>query len=488
MEGRVAPRQLLYQDQLPLAISSRSHRRIFHPEGANEYGASGGTRTNIIRIPISADSMLDAQHSYLQFTLHNTGGNPMALDITPASIIRRIRLESAGATLEEIVGYNKLYNSILFPAQADFSKGSENSMMQGTEGRGNGAPQQLDDFTNTALVPVAGTQGMTSAYQSPFISSAAANTQDVGAVINGASSVVVSLPIVCGLLNMEKYVPLVMMSGGLVLEIELDNAHSVGYSSTRAAVGTSIVPEWKVSEVRYVAHLIDLEREFYDRMRAVMEGTGGVLQLASQTYRNFQSSITGGTAAEVSIPNRVKSVKSIFWCASNQAMDSGEVGAGNGGYASSSALNVLAGTGGQFQFRIGSVLYPPTAVRCSTSQKSEALMELNKAFGSIGFVDGKGSLLTAQSYAVNTNRAGAKYPVGNKAVYDSAFSFCPFGLDFEAFPRTALESGVNTADFSLPTNLILSGATFTNPTNINVWVLADAIFYVNMDGSVSVSV
>ena len=486
MEGRVAPRQLLYQDQLPLAISSRSHRRIFHPEGANEYGASGGTRTNIIRIPISADSMLDAQHSYLQFTLHNTSAaDPMALDITPASIIRRIRLESAGSTLEEIVGYNKLYNSILFPAQADFSKGSENSMVQGTQGRGNGAPQQLDDFTGNGGV----SDGMTASYQSPFIATLAANTQDVGAVLNGGSSVVVSLPIVCGLLNMEKYVPLVMMSGGLVLEIELDNAHSVGYSATRAAVTTSIAPEWKVSEVRYVAHLIDLEREFYDRMRAVMEGTGGVLQLASQTYRNFQSSVNAlQTSAEVSIPNRVKSVKSIFWCASNQAMDSGELGLGNGGYASSSSLNVLGGAGGQFQFRIGSVLYPPTAVRCQTHQKSEALMELNKAFGSIGFVDGKGSLLTTQSYGANIDRAGAKYPVGNKQVFQSAFSFSPFGLDFEAFPRTALESGVNTADFSLPTNLILSGATFTNNTNINVWVLADAIFYVNMDGSVSVSV
>ena len=63
-------------------------------------------------------------------------------------------------------------------------------------------------------------------------------------------------------------------------------------------------------------------------------------------------------------------------------------------------------------------------------------------------------------------------------------------MDLEAFQRVAIESGVNTADRSLPISLILGYTTANLPTatNVDVFVLADALFYINGDGSMSVSV
>ena len=70
------------------------------------------------------------------------------------------------------------------------------------------------------------------------------------------------------------------------------------------------------------------------------------------------------------------------------------------------------------------------------------------------------------------------------------YVFCPYGLDLEAFQRVAIESGVNTADRSLPISLLLNTLAGANvhAQNIDVFVLADALFYLNADGSMSVSV
>ena len=60
---------------------------------------------------------------------------------------------------------------------------------------------------------------------------------------------------------------------------------------------------------------------------------------------------------------------------------------------------------------------------------------------------------------------------------------------FEAFQRVALEAGINTADRSLPINFIFdrTGAS-ANPTRLDIYVLCDAIYFINLDGTVSVSV
>ena len=129
---RQAPRQIMYENQLPLAIESKSQRRLFFPEGGSSYGPTGNTQgnPNIIRIPVNADSLLDVQHSYLQFKVRHedaTNNRGMAADFgTP--FIRRLRIESGGTTLEDIEEYGKLYGGVLFPTQASVGAVQDSSL------------------------------------------------------------------------------------------------------------------------------------------------------------------------------------------------------------------------------------------------------------------------------------------------------------------------------------------------------------------------
>ena len=56
--NRVAPRQVNYDNILPLAIESRSNRREFLPVNGQNF--SNTTGATIARIDVNADSMLDS--------------------------------------------------------------------------------------------------------------------------------------------------------------------------------------------------------------------------------------------------------------------------------------------------------------------------------------------------------------------------------------------------------------------------------------------
>jgi len=68
---RVLPKTVDYSDVLPLAVESRARRRTFFPVNGQEFVSNGA---NIIRFDLSADALLDTQHSYLRFTLTLDGG------------------------------------------------------------------------------------------------------------------------------------------------------------------------------------------------------------------------------------------------------------------------------------------------------------------------------------------------------------------------------------------------------------------------------
>jgi len=535
---RVAPRQILYENQLPLAIESKSQRRLFFPEGGSEYGPTGGTKPNIIRIPINADSLLDVQHSYLQFVLR--ADTDAAASLAPdvgVPFIRRLRIESSGTTLEDIEEYGKLYGGVLFPAQA--SSGAVMEAQVTTAGIG-GIQNTLTTITAnagaTAITDGAAATAVLGAFTGDgtdenariTAAKAAATTviQDLinagltaqnaalvgklnARTVNGAAIAAYrhngskaddafsnalagqtertyNVPIVSALFNMEKYLPLVMMNAGLTLELELDVAGSAGLQDANGATTLSAgdeVPEWTIKDVRYVAHLIDLQRDFYDRMRMVMEGSGGVLQLAGTTFRHFSQFHPANAATDysINIPARVKSIKSVFFTMSN----SGAKNAVNE-YHTDSLPNGID----EYQFRVGSVVYPPTSIKVKKTgnlytNKGESYQELRKAFGTLGDYSHGGvgvnsaTYLAASDTAVHTGCNAYSFPHINV-----------FGLDFQSFGKTMLENGINTADRSLPMTLDIKRTDGPAGTNIvtDVWVMCDAIFYVNLDGSVSVSI
>ena len=535
---RVAPRQVLYENQLPLAIESTSSRRIFFPEGGSVYGPTGGgANPNIVRIPINSDDLLDPTESFLQFKFTNRSGDTMALD-TGVPFIRRMRLESSGTTLEDINEYGRLYAQLV-ACQSSQGAMSEATLTTGGTTAPSGALTATAAFTvaatgaiaaTVAASPVIGTDGVLTAalggaaggtvtsglIQTSIDAGVAtglagtmntlrgvvnnqidANLADIRAKVDAkqvnfgghhpaqtqvadGASVYYNVPLVSALLNSSKYLPLLFMNGGLVLELEIDTAFSAGgFVAAAGAVA------WDISNVRYIAHMISLQRDFYDKLRMVMEGSGGVLQLAGTTYRHFQSTYADATSVSVPLPAKVKSLKGLLFTETNpDDVDSTHF------YIGDSLSNGL----GEYQLRVGSVLYPPTSIKLDNTgaaglyeNKGEAYQELRKLFGTLGDYTHGGVMINNSTFLVgrpdvdNVSERGA-------AVVPGVIN--PKGLALDAFPRTNLESGLNSADQNLSMSLELKRVPRAGGgnTRLDMWCMCDAIFYVNLDGSVSSSV
>ena len=109
-------------------------------------------------------------------------------------------------------------------------------------------------------------------------------------------------------------------------------------------------------------------------------------------------------------------------------------------------------------------------------------MELSKCFGTTGSVIGTGILNRMNTYVSNGSAASGRLAV------NTPFQFSPFGLDVEAFQRTAIESGINTADKSTPISLILDiGVGLAEAQTVDAFVAFDSLYYIDSSGIISVS-
>ena len=515
---RVSPPQVNYDNVLPLAVESRSNRREFLPVNGQTFSNSNGA--TIVRIDINADSMLDATHSYLECDIKNTNADADSfLGVNPfcPSWVQRLRIESGGVVIEDINEYSRLYSMLVLnqtpkeyvqnnvnnmgmysPCIGGNLKatavGSAGSVVGGAHHHGvldtsaaTVTPDNICSSLDTELYypPTAQAliNGVQVAVNDGAISDAASNrpSQSGLDVIQAASKIKsgssrrMCIPLVSGWLNMDRYIPLIMMNAGFTIELTLCDANRIGVTQVETAAATPAAPVasvWEVSNVKYVAHLIDMERDFYDRLRLVMDDAGGTLQLAGQTYRHYTGNLPAGVGPHtVTLPARVKSVKSIF----GTFIDSTQMGSVNN-YDTSVFQSAFLDT---YRFEIGSVRYPQTDVKCSTTENE---VELMKAWGKLG--DYTHQQAFSKKHLINDEdlRDG-------RTLQKSTLSAYTIGYDFEAFSRVALESGINTSDRSLPINFICSKSDeTTQPTRADFYVLTDAIFYINLDGTASVSV
>ena len=482
---RVLPRTLDYTDVLPLAVESKSRRRTFFPTNGNNFNSDGN---NIIRIDLSADALLDTQHSYLRFTVAAVA-QPMGID--PAgghAFISRLRVEQSGTVLEDIQSYNKLMGAIVLPCQGTSEYDGIRTMTEGQHAKFS-SQNNADPNPRAGAAAYAAAQTTALGFEAQGLA-----TNGIDAVAAGAAnSVDICIPLTSGLLNCEKLVPLMLMSAPLTIEIELAQ-------SAEAVSGVAGLTGIDFTNVRYIANLVEVGNEVGQQLRMLQEMSGGVLTLTGQTYRHFAGSIAAGDSATlINVPARVKSMKSIFFnCPGHRV--AGATGPDLRCYD--------VGTGGHnnidsFQFKIGSVTYPPTPVRCGfgtalalgaggeAKVAGETLMELEKAWGNVGSRLGLGSKTRALGFYRHPAVRAVPTAAGGAVLTSvlNAQRYAPFGMDMEAFQRVAIESGVNTADRSLPITLELThGGAASVQSQCDVYVLADALFYINSDGSMSVSV
>ena len=282
------------------------------------------------------------------------------------------------------------------------------------------------------------------------------------------------VPLFSGLLNCEKYIPLILMNAGITIELTLGVEASAGISVTTANVNIAADTAYSITDCRYVAHLVDMDRAFYDALRSEMAMTGSIA-IHGQTWRHFRGNIAvGATNGTINIPARMKSIKSIFsvfrYVTDTDANTSFQT----------SALQYPNLS--QWQYQIGSVFYPQAAVNMATNNVATTACELLKAFGKLGDAVADCSI-SPQSFITPNTAAGAGALIG------TTIPTFIVGYDLEAFQRSALESGIDTANRALPINLQLSLSVGAPAGGIAVdnYVVADAFFYVNTDGTATPS-
>ena len=471
---RVLPSNVDYTKILPLAVESRSRRRTFFPVNGQVF-TSGAN--NIIRIDVSADAFLDPKHSYLRFTMTNDTGQSMGLDFGGGhGFIQRMRIEQAGNVLSDVNNYGKLLSSILLPAQGGIGSTSHRSITEGVR------------YANGSAGPAGMTTDAPAAEQSGSLSAGCGANGNLQ--LAAAAQYTFAIPIVNGLLGttQDKMVPLQLLgSSPLTIEIELAPALDVGiYPAAPGGLGYSL------SNIRYVAQLVEVGPEVDQQLRMVQEMSGGRLVLNGVDYTHFNGNIPLGAQGNqvINVPARRKSLKSLLFVGASKS------------YAGGAAQHLVYNQsyGGNFRMRdyqakFGSVLHPPTPVDCGFSDaagsagvRAEALTELAKCFGTVASTQGQG-VLSSISYAVEDCDVGRMTTTGAAGAPATVHRFAPFGLDLEAFQRTAIESGINTADRSLPISLIINcdGAAATEAINVDCYVSYDSLYYIDQQGSIRVS-
>jgi hypothetical protein len=299
--------------------------------------------------------------------------------------------------------------------------------------------------------------------------------------VPGRNKYTYNIPLVSAILNNSKYWPLIFTNLGLDIYIHLEDAVNVGAFQQHVGI-TKITPKYEISNVRYHAHLVDVDRSFYDRMRMAMQASGGVLQMSGTTYKHYMD--TKGQDSNrhtVQISTRLKSLNALLVRPQRQEINN-------------KPMHFCISTGegcfmDKYAFRVGSIQYPQRGVECTDTNLGESYCELKKTFGVLGDY-------THNNFINRTtfNRGLSSSLPGNP------YAFFTAAYGFEGFAKTATESGINVSDRALPvvceiertpfneydrSHRLYNGINVAAPTNDGNSNLAEPAANVNMSDVVS---
>lgn len=482
-----APKTLRYEQDagLPVAIEARSNRRSFYPSNGQVFSPGG---TTVIRMTLNSNSFLDFSHSYLQFKYTNKTNKRCRPDLG-VPFFSRLQIMSGGQELEDIQEWSRLY-SILLSAQGSRLNSDELSLTQHDPNVFAKQPARTVTAQHvTADQVAAGVVGTAANQQGVIDFAAAINALGDAAATNGGSNNVnpsinpvvsssagvehpageqfYNFPLMSAIFNIEKYFPLLLTDQGLDIYLTLNSTKEIGcYEGDPTG-------DYELSNVQYIAHEVHLDDGFVNQMKASMAATGGMLSLSSTTYRHYQ--LTGGVGSEdLNISCRVKSLKGMLVRPQHAAMTNSHT---NYSVSTGSSLGIT-----ELQFRIGSVLYPQSAIKFSDDNKGELFQEIRKCFGTIGSYN-HGTMLNDATFQRGTDDRHETIGVSGsqRRLWFAAY-------DFETFAKSATESGINVSDRALPVTLSLKK---TAATNVNLagrydtFAMCDCIIYIDLMGRIT---
>jgi hypothetical protein len=281
--------------KLPNTANFINDRRsvTFFPSGSNEYGPRG---VKVMKFLLSGTDWLDPSTVRIQFRLNNkdTTKNLHPLNPLPALFFRRLRILSGGIVVEDIDMYNRVYNMVhtLLPTERrmnDYSEGF--GLPQTTTGAEQRSVHESYGFTSgTVLTP-------------PAI------------VANGER--VVLFPLMCGIFNHTKFLPLRQLQG-LQIEMEVVNIFTdcciqqtpVG-PGIEAAIGAACSTDWLITQPMIKCDVItldnQLDNEYTDHLMQ-----GKTLPINFSSFVNQVQAIGGTDRPTISLSRSFTRLKTVF--------------------------------------------------------------------------------------------------------------------------------------------------------------------------------
>ena len=217
--------------KLPSTANFIQERRSvsFFPSGSNNYSPKG---VKIMKFMLTGTDWLDPSTVRIMFTLNNTDPNGLflhPLNPLPANFFRRLRILAGGQVIEDIDFYNRVYNMVhtLLPFERRMNDYAE----------GFGLSEGFGSFHNDRLQNRA--IGFDAGYESPTV----------------RGSKIVMFPLLCGLFNQPKMLPLRVLQG---LQIELEIVNNF---TDCVVTGPFASSSWMISECQVKCDVVTLDNQ-----------------------------------------------------------------------------------------------------------------------------------------------------------------------------------------------------------------------------------
>jgi len=397
--------------QLKSAGVGSSSKRMMCQSLSPDYTGSSSS-TIRIRIPCGQyGTYLDGSQSYLMFDVVNTtvepvGGaaTPIVLDGHCSSVFRRFEVYANGGNdrIEDIQEYNALY-SMFLDLQTNYT----------------------DRWSYLNLL-----QGCHSANEREGVSIARGERQTF------------CMPLISGLLNGDKYVPLGKMQNDLEIRIQLEDG-------IRAFVSDD--NDYQLENVQYVSQIIELDAV----AEQSLPSDNNMYVWGGESFSNHNDIITANAgSASIYLPFKYGSLKTIWLIHRN---DTNFTNAPNKAITGRSKASL-----DQYQFAIGSQMVPPNPVR-TTNGCSEVAMEVYRALHSVNLPSG--GVLTSTTF----NREDVTTENGTFLL----------AQELESFSRKndVLQSGTNT----IGSTCYYKGSytLVPNQMRVDAWAHFDTIYIVS---------
>ena len=473
------PKQLKYGSKVESAPAKSSRVNIAPNNGTSGYNLGD---TIIFNIPTRQNLVLVPNESYLKFDLNAftaTGANAMRWDSCGAhGLIQRIRIFHGSNLLQDIDNYNlltKMLYDIQVPGDATYGK---LNVLAGTRSDLVVAPI-LNPTTAATFPTFANTDGATMSttfnlgissltalsvnqINSGDLIKAGAGTNTITGGPSASNTYCLNLNCLLGTLCTQNYFPLfACTSVPLRMEITLVSDLSKAMNCTTLPTA---YPTGLLSNVEYIANFIELGDSAMELVSGSLNGEP--LQFVVPDYRNYQFSYalalgsTSSTQVSMAIPAKFSSLKSLFVTIRDQ---------GTGALTYFPLSSVTTGLV-DYQFRIGSSIFPPKAVNTYPEMFSEVL----KAIGSMSDLNTQPSIDKFAYSLVNSLTANAGSITEINPISSITSGSFYIGIDLENYinaDKTNIFAGWNSN-----TDDIFAIMNFNSPSAINVRFDAFAMF------------